>query len=100
MNPQHVSFYFKLPLSLSIHATGPIMPPPPASVKSFSLITTSLLVVSIVFVVLASSAVALRFYARRMKSLKIEWDDWTILFSLVIDPTPRHPWSNMTTDTQ
>lgn len=54
----------------------PVMP-------SFSLISLSLLVNSIIFLALATLSVALRFYARRVKSLDLQWDDWTILISLV-----------------
>lgn len=53
-------------------------------VPSYSLITTSLLVNSIVFFILATLAVALRIYARKIKSLPLKWDDWTIMFSLLM----------------
>ncbi|KAL9101691.1 MAG: hypothetical protein Q9163_003077 [Psora crenata] len=48
-----------------------------------SLVTGSLLVVTIVFPILATVAVILRFYARRIKSQPFRADDWTIVLSLV-----------------
>ena len=48
-----------------------------------SLITTSLLAISIVFFVLANIAVALRLYARKMKSTKLELDDCFLGISIV-----------------
>lgn len=48
-----------------------------------SLVTTSLLVVSIAFLVLANVAVALRLYARWIKPTRLGWDDCFIGISLV-----------------
>jgi len=59
------------------------MSQPQPVVPSYSLISLSLLVNSIIFLTLATLSVALRFYARRMKSLDLQWDDWTIAISLV-----------------
>ena len=50
---------------------------------SDSLITTPLVVVAVVFPVLATAAVALRFYARRIKRQDLKADDWVILLGLV-----------------
>ena len=55
--------------------------PPPG--KTGSLVTTSLLAVSIVFLVLANVALALRLYARKIKSTKLGWDDCFLGISLV-----------------
>ena len=44
----------------------------------------TILGLSIVFPIIASSAVALRFKARKIKRLRLEADDWTILIALVI----------------
>lgn len=59
------------------------MSQPQLDAPSFSLITTALMASSVVFLVLANAAVALRFYARKIKSLELKWDDWTIVISLV-----------------
>ena len=38
---------------------------------------------AVIFILLATFAVAIRFYARKKKSLAFQWDDWTILIALV-----------------
>lgn len=48
-----------------------------------SLITSELLTVAIVFPILATAAVALRFYAYKIKSQKPNADDWTVVVGLV-----------------
>ena len=54
-----------------------------ATISSYSLVSTSLLANSVIFFVLATLAVALRIYARKVQSADLQWDDWTIIFSLV-----------------
>ncbi len=66
-----------------IPTTVCLMSQPQLAIPSFSLISTSLVVDSVVFLVLANAAVALRFYARKIKRLEFKWDDWTIVISLV-----------------
>ena len=56
----------------------PTMTPP-----QYALTTTALITISVIFISLATIAVVLRFYARRIKALKVGWDDWTILITLV-----------------
>lgn len=48
-----------------------------------SLITSGLLTVAIVFPILATFAVALRFYAHKIKSQRPKADDWTVVVGLV-----------------
>lgn len=48
-----------------------------------SLITSALLAVAIVFPILATLAIGLRFYAHRLISLKLQSHDWTIAVALV-----------------
>ena len=43
----------------------------------------TILALGILFPVIAILAVALRFHARRLKKLRLEADDWTILAALV-----------------
>jgi hypothetical protein len=50
---------------------------------TFSLFTPALIVVSVVFPVLATVTVGLRFYVKHMRKVSLYWDDWTILISLV-----------------
>ena len=59
------------------------MSEPQSPGQAGSLVTTSLLAVSIVFLVLANLAVALRFYARKIKSTQLGWDDCFLGISLV-----------------
>ena len=55
----------------------------PSAPPSYSLVSTSLLVNSVIFFSLATVAVALRVHARRITSLELRSDDWSIIFSLV-----------------
>lgn len=48
-----------------------------------SLVSTSLLVVSIVFPIIATAAVILRYYCRRIKHQSLQADDWVILLALI-----------------
>lgn len=48
-----------------------------------SLVTSGLLAVAIVFPILATVAVALRFYAHKIKSQRPRADDWTVVVGLV-----------------
>lgn len=48
-----------------------------------SLVTSGLLIVAIVFPILATVAVALRFYAHKIKSQRPKADDWTVVVGLV-----------------
>lgn len=48
-----------------------------------SLITSPLLAVAIVFPIVATLAVGLRFYAHRLTLQKLQAHDWTILIALV-----------------
>jgi hypothetical protein len=50
---------------------------------TFSLFTPTLIVGSAVFPTLATIAVALRFYVKRIKRQAFYYDDYTILVSLV-----------------
>lgn len=48
-----------------------------------SLVTSALLAVAIVFPILATLAVGLRFYAHRLMSQKLQAHDWTVAVALV-----------------
>lgn len=48
-----------------------------------SLVTSGLLSAAIVFPILATAAVALRFYAHKIKSQRPKADDWTAVVGLV-----------------
>jgi hypothetical protein len=65
------------------------MSQPIQPLQTQSLVTTSLLAISIVFPILATGAVALRFRARSIKSQELKADDWTIVLSLVISGDPQ-----------
>lgn len=56
-----------------------------------SLVSTTLLAVSIVFPILATGAVGLRFLARKVKSQELMADDWMIVLSLVRLKLPPMP---------
>ena len=51
--------------------------------RSPAFITSGLLVLTVIFPIIATAAVGLRFYARRIKAQDLKADDWTILFCLV-----------------
>ena len=53
------------------------------SERAPSVITQPLLAVAIAFPLLATVAVIIRFYARKIKSQSLRADDWMIVFSLV-----------------
>ena len=48
-----------------------------------SMVSTTCLAVTSLFVTLSSIAVGLRIWARRIKSLQLEADDYTVLIALV-----------------
>ena len=58
------------------------------SERAPSTITQLLLAVAIVFPLLATFAVIIRFYARKMKSQSLRADDWMIVFTLVRAKVP------------
>ncbi len=58
------------------------------SERTQSLVTTPLVVVATTFPILATLAVGLRFYARKIKSQALKLDDWTIVLTLVSPESP------------
>ncbi|KAH6679192.1 hypothetical protein B0J14DRAFT_580261 [Halenospora varia] len=50
----------------------------------YTIHTKNLIIASVVFGVIAISAVALRLIARRQQRLPLHWDDWTMIVALVI----------------
>lgn len=56
-----------------------------------SLISSALLAVAIVFPILATLAIALRFYAHRLMVQKLQAHDWTIVIALVRGTSSAQP---------
>ena len=53
------------------------------NVQSKSLVTVTLFVIAVLFPILATISIALRFWARRIKRQKWLGDDWMITLGLV-----------------
>lgn len=62
--------------------------------KISSIITTGLIVVTVVFPLLASIAIALRFYARGIAKKGAYAEDWVIFIALVLISSLRIQFQN------
>jgi hypothetical protein len=54
-----------------------------------SLITSAVVVVAVVFPLLSTAAVALRFQALKLQKAKLKADDWTVVAALVSTSRPH-----------